>query len=113
MCAAPCAAPRAAKAVTFQDRSPDTVLDEPSAARRRNAFDDERPEEITFNPRSKPASAAAPSEVPGPVEFSAVAHTTQNPYSKVRRFISRGIYMKSGGLPHVPCSPFSIGLQHV
>lgn len=76
-------APRAAKAVTFQDGSPDTVLGEPSAARRRNAFDDERPEEITFNPRSKPASAAAPSEVPGPFEFSAVAHTTQNPYSKL------------------------------
>lgn len=76
------AAPRAAKAVTFQDGD-DSVLGRPSG-QRRNAMDEGGPQEISFNPPPAPAADPLERTQQGQFEFNAVATTAApNPYSKV------------------------------
>jgi hypothetical protein len=79
-----CAAPRAAKAVTFQNVSRDSFLGDPSTSKR-NSVEKDRAE-ISFKSLQQTAAAPAPEgKQQGQLrqfEFTAAASTIQNPYSK-------------------------------
>jgi hypothetical protein len=80
-----CAAPRAAKAVTFQNVSRDSFLGDPSASKR-NSVEKDRAE-ISFKSLQQAAATPTPEGTQQgqlrQFEFTAAASTIQNPYSKV------------------------------